>query len=259
MQICINGINTNYIDTGGERETVVMLHGWGADISSFVYLINDLRAHFRVIAPDMPGFGGSAEPERPYELDEYIAFVDEFLKNLGVQKAHFIGHSFGGRIIIKAAANGGISCEFDKIILFDAAGIKPKQSARQKLSVAFFKTAKKLFSLDIMQKMYPGFIESLRAKMGSADYNAASPVIRATLVKVINEDLTKYLPMIANQTLLVWGELDDATPLSDGKLMEKLIKDSALITIEGAGHYSFLDNRSLCAAAAVSFLTGGKA
>ena len=87
----------------------------------------------------------------------------------------------------------------------------------------------------------PNALENLRKKNGSADYNAASPIMRQCLVKVVNEDLTELIHNINVPTLLIWGEKDDAVPLSDGQLMEKLISDSGLVVFEGCGHYAFLE------------------
>lgn len=87
----------------------------------------------------------------------------------------------------------------------------------------------------------PNALDNLRKKNGSADYNAASPIMRQCLVKVVNEDLTPLISNIKASTLLIWGEKDDATPLSDGQLMEKLIPDAGLVVLENSGHYAFLE------------------
>ena len=89
--------------------------------------------------------------------------------------------------------------------------------------------------------MFPDALENLRKRNGSADYNAASPIMRQTLVKVVNEDLTDLMPNVKAPTLLVWGTADDATPLSDALIMEKLMPEAGLVKFEGAGHYSFLE------------------
>ena len=84
-------------------------------------------------------------------------------------------------------------------------------------------------------------MELWRKNNPSSDYNAAQGVMRQIFVKVVNEDLKPLLPQIKSPTLLVWGENDTATPLSDGRLMEKLIPDAGLVVFEGCSHYSFLD------------------
>lgn len=69
--------------------------------------------------------------------------------------------------------------------------------------------------------------------------------MRQVLVKVVNEDLEPLLSNIQQETLLIWGDKDTATPLSDGQKMEKLIKNSGLVTVKGAGHYSYLEQFGL--------------
>ena len=97
-------------------------------------------------------------------------------------------------------------------------------------------------------------IEAARAKKGSSDYNNATPMMRAILSKVVNEDLKYCMPQIKAPTLLIWGENDTATPLRDAQTMEKLIPDAGLVSFPGCGHYSFLDNPIQFAAVLRSFL-----
>lgn len=94
-----------------------------------------------------------------------------------------------------------------------------------------------------MRALFPDALENLRKRHGSADYLAASPLMRQTLVRTVNEDLAPLLPKIKAEVLLIWGENDDATPLSDGKRMEKEMPDAALVVIENAGHYAFLEQQ----------------
>ena len=117
-----------------------------------------------------------------------------------------------------------------------------------------YKMGRTVMSTAPMKKLFPDAVENMRNKRGSADYRAASPVMRATLVNVVNEDLTHLLSEIKQSTLLVWGDKDDATPLSDGQLMEKLIPDSGLVVIEGTGHYAFLEGWYTFSRVLASFL-----
>lgn len=78
--------------------------------------------------------------------------------------------------------------------------------------------------------------------------------MRQSMVKVVNEDVREYLPRIEAETLLVWGDQDQDTPLADGQLMERLIPDSGLAVLAGAGHFSFLDRQYQFLAVMRSFL-----
>ena len=66
--------------------------------------------------------------------------------------------------------------------------------------------------------------------------------MRAIMSKCVNEDLKYAMPAVKAPVLLVWGEEDTATPLSDAKTMKQLIPDAGLVSFPGCGHYSFLDN-----------------
>ncbi len=242
MQKTVNGLRINYI-LEGEGETVVLLHGWGSNITLFDNLIHLLSPKYRVIAMDMPGFGGSDEPKEPWGVDEYVDFVIAFLGSFGVTEAAFLGHSFGGRVIIKMNARENLPFRINKIILVDSAGVKPKKTLKQKIKQRFYKIGKKILNLKIVRKLFPNAMENLVKRNGSADYLAASPIMRQCLVKVVNEDLTHLFPLVEVPALLIWGRNDTATPLSDGQLMEKTMKDAGLVVLENCGHYSFLEQQ----------------
>ena len=102
-------------------------------------------------------------------------------------------------------------------------------------------------------KLFPTALEKLRVKFGSADYAAASPMMRQCLVKAVNEDLSHLLPGVKAPTLLVWGDRDTATPISDAKRMEKEIPNAGLAVIPGTGHFSFVENPHLFARIMASY------
>lgn len=250
MNRTINGININY-EEKGEGELIVLLHGWGSNIKLFANLIDLLSKKYKVVAMDMPGFGESQEPPSAWCVDDYADFVIEFLKAYNTDKVMLLGHSFGGRVIIKLNSRENLPFEISKVILVDSAGILPPKSNKKSFRTRWYKFCRTILSTGIMQKIAPEALEKLRVKYGSADYVAASPLMRQVLVKTVNEDLEPLLPNIKCPTLLVWGVNDTATPLSDGEKMEKLIPDAGLVKLENAGHYSFLEqqytfNRVMC-------------
>ncbi len=239
MQINIDGLNINYIDKG-EGEEILFLHGWGSSILPFSRLINTLKVNHRVVALDFPGCGESDTMVEPWDIDDYCSFVIKFIKAVNLKNPVLIGHSHGGRVIMKLAGSGQLNPP--KIVFLDAAGLIPKKSLKQKFKAKSFKTIKWFLTLPVIKNFSGGLLEKARNHYGSADYNAAPPVLRKTLVNVVNTDLRHLLPNIACPTLLVWGENDTATPLSDAKIIESLIKDAGLCVIKGGGHFSFLDS-----------------
>ncbi len=238
----VNGIKINY-EQKGEGDLIVLLHGWGSNIKLFANLIELLSKKYKVVAMDMPGFGESAEPPSAWCVDDYVDFVLDFLKDYDTDKVMLLGHSFGGRVIIKMNSRENLPFRITKVILVDSAGIMPPKSNKKSFRTYYYKAGKAILSTAIAQKLAPDALENFRKKMGSADYAAASPLMRQVLVKVVNEDLEHLLPNIKCPTLLVWGVNDTATPLSDGEKMEELIADAGLVKLENAGHYSFLDQQ----------------
>lgn len=250
MYKTVNNIKINY-EQKGSGELVVLLHGWGSNIKLFANLIDLLSKKYTVVAMDMPGFGESQEPPSAWCVDDYVDFVIDFLKDYDNKEITFLGHSFGGRVIIKLNSRTNLPFNVNKVILVDSAGIMPPKSNKKSFRTYYYKFGKAFLSTGLVQKIAPDALENFRKKMGSADYAAASPLMRQVLVKVVNEDLEPLIPNIKCPTLLVWGMNDTATPLSDGEKMEKLIKDSGLVKLENAGHYSFLEqqytfNRVMC-------------
>lgn len=246
----VDNIRINY-EQKGSGDLIVLLHGWGSNIKLFSNLIDLLSKKYTVVAMDMPGFGESQEPPSAWCVDDYVDFVIKFLAGYDAKQVMLLGHSFGGRVIIKLNSRKDLPFTVSKVILVDSAGILPPKSNKKSWRTRKYKMGKAFLSTKIMQKIAPDALEKLRVKYGSADYVAASPLMRQVLVKVVNEDLEPLLPNINCPTLLIWGVNDTATPLSDGEKMEKLIPDAGLVKLENAGHYSFLEqqflfNRVMC-------------
>ena len=248
MEIIINDQNINY-QRKGKGPSVVILHGWGSSIDVFRGMIDFLSEKFEVIALDLPGFGLSPEPSKSWVLDDYVYLVKEFLNKLKIKNPTLIGHSFGGRISIKLGTDKDI--KLDKIILIDSAGIRNQK--KPSLKVRTLKLLKKTIG-----KAMPNLVDKMKNKLGSTDYKNASPIMKKILVNVVQEDLTALLKQVKYSTLLIWGVNDLETPLTDAYIMKKEFKDSGLVKIENAGHYSFLDNPYLVNKVILNFLGGDK-
>ncbi|MCM1252790.1 MAG: alpha/beta hydrolase [Clostridium sp.] len=252
MIIRVDNIPVNYIDEG-TGDVILLLHGWGSNITLFDGIIKTLSAKHRVIAPDMPGFGKTPEPQTPWCVDDYVDFVMKFMESLQLKEVSIVVHSFGGRVLFKMNARQNLPYTIRKAVLIDSAGIMPKKTWKQKVSLRLYKMASSIMSTKVLHFLYPDAVEDMRKKRGSADYNNATPIMRATLVKVVNEDLEPLISKIKCPTLLIWGDADTATPIEDARTMERLIKDAGLVVCEGAGHYSFLEQPAKVHGALQSF------
>lgn len=239
QDIEINGLKIHYDETGNpDGAPVMVLHGWGCDHTTVRSIAAILEEGMRVVNVDLPGHGKSEEPDEVWGVEEYTRCVEELADILGMPAPALVGHSFGGRISILMSSRRPVK----KVMLVDAAGVKPKRPLKWYFKVYAFKMMKRILLLVYGKEKGTKKIEEARNRKGSADYRNASPMMKSILSKCVNEDLTHVMPDIKASTLLVWGENDTATPLGDAKTMERLIPDAGLVAFPGCGHYSFLDN-----------------
>ena len=247
--IDIDGVKLHYT-VEGSGNPLILMHGWGCSHQTVASIAAVAAENHTVYNVDFPGFGESPEPPEVWGVEQYTRLIEEFARRLGLERPSLVGHSFGGRVGLLFASRGDV----DKLILIDAAGVKPRRSLKYYYKVYSFKLMKRLMRLIFGRQGAERRIEAQRARRGSADYASSSPRMRAILSKVVNEDLKSVMPSIKAPTLLIWGEDDTATPMRDARTMERLIPDAGLVSFPGCGHYSFLDNRGQFAAVLRSFL-----
>ena len=227
------------LEDRGTGRPLVLLHGWGVSSELFVPILDALQQGRRLIVPDLPGFGATPEPPAPWSVHEYAAWCFALLNRLGIETFDLVGHSNGGRIGIAMAATypGRVS----RMVLAGAAGIRSPQTLRGRARVRSYKLLRAAERSVAMPAAIRRAAGRRADQRGSADYRAATGVMRGTLVRLVNEDLRTLLPRIHVPVLLIWGDQDTETPLDDGRLMERLIPDAGLVVFEGAGHYAYLE------------------
>lgn len=235
--ITINGTRVQY-KVSGEGRAVILLHGWGCNIATMASVEAILSPHFKVYTLDFPGFGGSDVPSDVWGVEEYTRMLEGFVCDLHIESPILIGHSFGGRVSILYGSRNDVS----KIVLVDAAGAKPRRPLKYYLKVYSYKLYKKLLYMTMGKERAEEKIEARRRTAGSADYNALSGMMRRIFVKVVNEYLEAYMPLIKCPVQLIWGAKDKDTKLREAHVMLKRIPNARLDVIDDAGHYSFLDN-----------------
>ena len=254
MTTDIDGIKINYSDKGS-GENVLVLEGWGTNIDLYAGVIDKMAEKYRVVTPDLPGFGESDEPPEPWHVADYADFVIRFCERLGIKETIIFAHSFGGRITLKLFSREALPIKINRIILTGAAGIRHEPSEQAKKKAAAYQRGKAFLSTKPMRLLFPGALEKLRSRHGSADYKAASPMMRQVLVNTVNEDLSSLLPKVTPETLLIWGRNDDAAPLCDGERMEKEMPYAGLVVIENAGHFAFIEQQYIFLRVLSSFLS----
>lgn len=236
--ILIDGKKIAVVDTGESEDVAFVLHGWGANIESVMPIVNSLRDRYRVIAYDSLGHGASDAPDEVIGGDDYVALLKKIYDYYGVSRATCIGHSFGGKTLSAFAAL--YPEKVGKLVLVDASGVLPKRSFSYYRKVYTFKFLKNMYKLLFFWQDTEKTMARFYKKFGSDDYKAADGVMRKVFVKVVNESTEEYFPRIQADTLLIWGDEDDATPLSMAKVFEEKIPEAGLVVLKG-GHYSYLD------------------
>ncbi len=249
--IDINGTRLCYSVSGNPANPpLVLMHGWGCTSATVASIERTAAETHCVYNVDFPGFGASPDPATVWGVEEYTQAIEALVDAEKIENPVLIGHSFGGRVGILYASRRPVS----KLILVDAAGLKPRRGLKYYYKVYSYKLWKRLIRLTCSRDKVDKIIRERQSKAGSADYRALNPHMRRIFVKVVNEYLRDRLPLIKAPTLLVWGEADTATPMRDAKIMEREIPDAGLVSFPGAGHYSFLDRPTQFAAVLRSFL-----
>lgn len=234
------GNTVKYLTEGTGAQYAVVLQGWATKSELYSSVIGALAEKYTVIFPALPGFGESDEPKNSFCVDDYARLTNALLSSLGITEAAFFCHSYGGRVFFKLNAREDRFARPTSAILCDVAGIVPKKSLYKRVRIKLYKLGRRILSTKAARFFFPDALDELRRKNGSADYNSATPVMRETLVRSVNEDLSHLISKIECSALVMWGVHDDAVPLSDAYLISNSIADSAVIEFSASGHFPFI-------------------
>lgn len=226
-----------YEKYGTKKDTILILPGWGNNRETFHYIINELKEKYTIYIVDYPGLGKSPIPKHTLTIYDYTELVINFMNKLNINNPIIIAHSFGGRIT--TLLTGYYKLKIDKLVLIDIASIKPKKNLKKLIKEKIYKILKKTIKI-LPQKKYEKYRNKLLKHFASYDYLNLPPNMHETFKNIINEDLTKYIKYIKSETIIIWGEHDKDTPLSDAYKIKKSIKNSALIILKKASHFSYL-------------------
>jgi pimeloyl-ACP methyl ester carboxylesterase len=237
-----------YYEAHGEAgKPLLLLHGWGGKCASWKPVIRDFSADRRVFALDFPGHGRSSEPPVPWSVADHAEMAESLLRFLGIAVADIIGHSHGGRVAIALAADKPHLV--GKLVLAASAGLTPRRGLGFQLRSRAFKLMSAAASGPLARGIFGRqFVDSaterLAVRFGSSDYRALSTGMRKTFSLLVNQDLRPCLARIKSPVLLIWGDLDDETPLWMAREMERGIAGATLEVLSGCGHFAYLERYS---------------
>ncbi len=210
----------------GTVNKTFILHGWAYSTEKWNPFITSLKDNgFDTELLKIPGL--TEKLEAVWDIDDYVQWLN---RKIGNNKVILIGHSNGGRILLAFATK--YPEKINHLILMDSAGIYHNELPIKLKRLIFQSLAgigKKFTKSDSLRKI-------LYKIARESDYEKAPPFVRQTMINLINFDVTESLTRVKIPTLIIWGEDDKTTPISDGKLMHRLIKDSKLHIIKSAKH-----------------------
>lgn len=223
---------------GSGAPDVVAMHGWGRNRSDFGAVL----AGFDAIALDLPGFGSSPEPDAVWGAHDYAAVVDQVLGDLDGPVV-LVGHSFGGRVATAITASRPE--RVSGLVLVGVPLLHRGDRSAAKPSLAF-RMARWLNTLGIISDER---MEQERRKRGSADYRAATGVMRDILVRAVAETYEAEMAKVTVPVRLVWGENDSEVPVSVAERAAEMFPDATLDVVLGVGHHVPLNAPDRVAAA----------
>tara|TARA_R110000772_G_scaffold268361_1_gene395045 strand:+ start:41896 stop:42732 length:837 start_codon:yes stop_codon:yes gene_type:complete len=244
-----SGYGANYLEAGDKsKPCVILLHGSGPGVTGYAnwrLLLPELQNDFYVLAPDVVGFGYTDHPENfEYNMDNWLAFVCDFMDAVGVSKAHFVGNSFGGALSLAMAARHPERVE--RFVMMGAAGIhfeiteglrlvwgyKPSVEAMAGL-MSVFAYNQNLVSDAIIESRYhasirPGYQEAYEKLF-------PEPMQEKLNGLCIPED---EIRLISHEALVVHGREDVIVPMENSIKAHRLLKNSELHTFGECGHWT---------------------
>lgn len=232
-QTQILGIKVSYDTFNSKKKNsnvLVFIHGWGGTKKSWEKNVSKLSRSHDCIALDLPGFGDSQTPDKPWDTFEYAEFLKEFIKTLGLEDPVLIGKSFGARVAIAYASKWPQSVK--KLILVSAAGIEEKSIALR-TQIVIVQILKFLFSI------LPGVNEEPLRKLfyRAKGIQEESKYKREVKKLVTNQDLREILPLIKAKTLIIWGSEDQVLPVRYAEEIKEGIKNAELNIIDQGDHW----------------------
>jgi pimeloyl-ACP methyl ester carboxylesterase len=213
--------------SGAGQPWVLALPGWTRTYHDFDQVLDGLDA----IAIDLPGFGVAPPPPEPWSTARYAEWVAPVLDELGAQPV-LLGHSFGGRVALHLAASH--PDRIGALVLTGVPRLADTGAGRRSQPALAFRVARVLHRAKLVGD---DRMETLRQRYGSADYRAATGVMRGVLVKAVNETYEQQLAAFPGPIELVWGDDDDQAPIAAARAALEFCRDGTFTALPGAGHW----------------------
>jgi len=251
------GQKIHYVEAGS-GPNVILLHGLGGSSQGWQFNIGPLAEKFHVFVPDQIGFGKSDKPLVNYRIRTYVDFLDQFCKQLKIERATLVGNSMGGWIA--AAFTVAFPDRVDKLVLVDAAGYAPPKDFDTRVFFALNPTTRDAMKVLVSKVFYNKAFQTddaidaaITARLAAGDGFTIKSITESI---IRGEDfLDDTVKTIKRPTLVVWGREDGLVPLAEGERFHKDIAGSKLVVFDQCAHVPNLEKPGEFNAAVIKFLT----
>ncbi len=231
--------------------TILILHGWGWPVSVHQWIrVKELleKEKFKVIVPDLPGFGENPPPSQPWTISDYAEWVKDFCEKNEISQFFLLGHSFGGSVAAKFSVK--YPEKVRKLILVDSAGIRRKRLKKEllKATAHIINIFSFLPGYNLVRKI------AYKTIFRRSDYLLSVGIMKDTYLNVIKEDISDIFSQIVVPTLLVWGGKDGITPLQHAYFMRDKISGAKLEIIPDIKHNPHFEAPEKLAEIIIKFL-----
>lgn len=256
----VDGFNIAYLE-GGYGRPLVLLHGMGADKDNFLLIARQLKRRFRLVIPDLPGFGDSDKPaDQTYTIAEQVERLHEFVRALGITRFHLGGNSMGG--FIAAAYAARYPEDLESLWLLAPAGVRSAEPSELLKTIAnggdaqiLARTSTELreaVSFVFHRKVHiPHFLARYQVDVSRKNYDLHSAIIPQLVQGAWLEELLE--DRIEVPTLILWGDCDRAVHVSGAEILSRLLPNSKVAILKDVGHIPMLEAPNKSVAAFLSF------
>jgi pimeloyl-ACP methyl ester carboxylesterase len=241
-QARVDGFDMPYLE-GGSGEVLLLIHGFGGDKDNFTRIARYLTPHYRVIIPDLPGFGeATRDPKAGYAMADQVARIHTFVSQLGITRFHIGGNSMGGFIAAQFSVPYGHMVK--SLWLLDAAGTAASHNSAMLLN--YQKTGKNALLVERVEDFnetiratthktpfLPRFARVALGRRAVADFELHTRIMRELTESPLLEQTYQPQPTPA---LIVWGREDAVLNPAGAEAFRLLFPNSQVIIMDGIGH-----------------------
>ncbi|MGE8362038.1 alpha/beta fold hydrolase [Pseudomonas sp.] len=248
-QLTVGDLSIHYYEGGpASAETLLLVHGFGADKDNWLRFARHFTSRYRVIALDLPGFGDSDKPHASYDVGTQAERLATFTQALGIQRLHLVGNSMGGHISALYAAR--YPEQVLSVGLFAPSGVQAPRKSEffQRLEQGEANPLVARSTEDFQALLKLVFVEPPALPQGVTDYLAERSIANADHYQAVFEQLvTRYIPLepelprIKAPTLLLWGEQDRVLDVSSIEVMEPLLEHPSVVVMAHCGHAPMIE------------------